>query len=787
MSQFFGVSSSTLSSSKHPLRRNSAPSLEDSYFTNSTLTDNSTSSSSRLFSSVELPSTISPIPSPTTSAARTHEHRLNAAQEQRTYRDSCQRLMSHIQGVMGVCQDLKQTQFPIIYPFANRKPIRSHTLDTIETVRLAASNRFANHDLSILSLDLKLGHTSTDLSSLESKSITTLFQERLDQSLKHLNHLHDRVKDTASKVLVTGDLNSGKSTFVNALLKRELLPADQQPCTNLFCEVLDAVLMNDGLEQIHAIPTNVETYNRLDPTTYHLIEWRHLYKIITEDYEHYKMLKVYANDARTTQESLLHNGVVDIALIDSPGLNTDSVKTTAVFARQEEIDVVVFVVSAENHFTLSGKEFLWNAANEKTHIFIVVNRFDSIRDKDRCRRLILEQIRQLSPATYADADDLVHFVSAGSVDLEPGSRQIDRPDFARLEQRLRAFVLENRTKSKLMPAKNYLVNVLMDVHALAESSHDHAEREAAETARQLQDDLPAYQHLLKVRDRLLTEVERVAEKTVTAVQKQVTASLQNVVEDIRDSVTIEYPGILLIWQYAQDLADSMSQTLVKQVRTEEEATKRASSVCLEQLHTMGSEHLGEYEMKADVSQISASNRKVEVPVEWTDFFDWVVDDKVSGVALSVGAAAMVGGRMLGFRDAMTSIWTISSMMPTHKRWVAPVMSVATLGLVVYVVSDMRHAVERKLVKKFKVAVRETGYVDHQARRLGREARKVLRVEGWEIQNGIQRAIERKEEERHSMEVKSLTSKEMAAYFASVLAKSDSLLEKVEMVPTDNNA
>jgi mitofusin len=67
------------------------------------------------------------------------------------------------------------------------------------------------------------------------------------------------------------------------------------------------------------------------------------------------MLKIYANDARTTQESLLHNGVVDIALIDSPGLNTDSIKTTAVFARQEEIDVVVFVVSAENHFTLSVK------------------------------------------------------------------------------------------------------------------------------------------------------------------------------------------------------------------------------------------------------------------------------------------------------------------------------------------------------------------------------------------------------------------------------------------------
>lgn len=364
-------------SSKRSLRRNSAPSMEDSYSSLSS-SGSSASSSSNMFSSMEHSFQLqkSPVPSPSTStnnAARTHQHRLNAAQEQRTYRDSCQRLISHIHSVVGICEDLKaanKDKFPIFYPMQQQKPAitRSQTLDTsssqiLDAVRRSSvtqtdslaqqleHHRLLPHELNILSLDLKMGHSSTDLSSLESKSIANLLTDRLDQSLNHLSKLQARVADTSSKVLVTGDLNSGKSTFVNALLKREILPADQQPCTSVFCEVLDAML-NDGLEQVHAIPI-VETYNRLDPNTYHVIEMRHLYKVITEDYEHYKMLKIYANDARTTQESLLHNGVVDIALIDSPGLNTDSVKTTAVFARQEEIDVVVFVVSAENHFTLS--------------------------------------------------------------------------------------------------------------------------------------------------------------------------------------------------------------------------------------------------------------------------------------------------------------------------------------------------------------------------------------------------------------------------------------------------
>ncbi|CEP08550.1 hypothetical protein [Parasitella parasitica] len=805
-------------SSKRSLRRNSAPSMDDSYFNPSL--GSSSSSSSNMFSSMEtsFQQQKSPVPSPSTSnnAARTHQHRLNAAQEQRTYRDSCQRLISHIHSVVGICEDLKaanKDKFPIFYPMQQKPTItRSQTLEPssssssqiLEAVRRSSVTQTGPleqqqrrggvgrlpQELNILSLDLKVGHSSTDLSSLESKSIANLLNDRFDQSLSHLSKLQARIADTSSKVLVTGDLNAGKSTFVNALLKREILPADQQPCTNVFCEVLDAML-NDGLEQVHAIPA-VELYNRLDPNTYHVVEMRHLYKVITEDYEHYKMLKIYANDARTTQESLLHNGVVDIALIDSPGLNTDSVKTTAVFARQEEIDVVVFVVSAENHFTLSGKEFLWTAANEKTHIFIVVNRFDSIRDKDRCKRLILEQIRQLSPATYADAEDLVHFVSAGSVDLEPGSRKLDAPDFARLEQRLRAFVLENRTKSKLMPAKNYLVNLLLDINVLSEANAKKSSDAYAQATMELEQDLPAYQHLLRVRDRLLEQVEKVAEQAVSSVQMHAHNRLNQAVEHVGSAIgrTIEYPGILLIWQYAQDIADSMVQTLLDQVRQEEQHARQETAVCLERLHSMGTENMGTYDMAADVSKMCVKNRerRVVISVETTDFFDLVLDDKLSGAALSFGAAAMVGGRMLGFKDAVSSIWSVSNLMSNQggnlRRWVVPIVGVASVGFLVYVVSDMRSAVERKLVKKFKQAVRDTGYVQAQSHRIARESRKVLRVEGWEIQNRIQKAIENKEQKRSETEQVALVSKETAEYFASILSKSGLILEKVEMIQTD---
>lgn len=213
-------------------------------------------------------------------------------------------------------------------------------------------------ELNVLKLDLKVGNYATGndalLRGLERNTIAHLLDGRIQQSSKHLDNLYQRVSDKSSKVLITGDLNAGKSTLVNALMQRTILPIDQQPCTSLFCEVLDAQ-ENEGQEAVHAIK-EPSLYNREDSNTFTVVDMRHLEKFmndVIDGYEDYAQLKVYCTDRRKVNDSLLHNGVVDIALIDSPGLNRDSVKTTALFARQQEIDVVVFVVSAENHFTLS--------------------------------------------------------------------------------------------------------------------------------------------------------------------------------------------------------------------------------------------------------------------------------------------------------------------------------------------------------------------------------------------------------------------------------------------------
>lgn len=269
-------------------------------------------------------------------------------------------------------------------------------------------------EFSVLKLDLKLGglHQAELVHSLEKGSIASLLDEKIRTSIKHLLSLRERIEDISSKVLITGDLNAGKSTFCNALLRRKILPEDQQPCTSIFCEVLDAG-ENNGIEEVHAVHMDT-TYNRNDESTYDVFSLKELEDLVVDNTT-YIQCKVYVKDVRSIDESLLSNGIVDIALIDAPGLNSDTTKTTAVFARQEEIDVVVFVVSAANHFTLTATEFIRAAAAEKAYFFFVVNGFDVIRDQNRCKKMILDQVSGLSPQTHKEASELVHFVSSNAI------------------------------------------------------------------------------------------------------------------------------------------------------------------------------------------------------------------------------------------------------------------------------------------------------------------------------------------------------------------------------------
>lgn len=551
-------------------------------------------------------------------------------------------------------------------------------------------------DFSVLKIDLKMGALSqTELvHSLEKGAIAQLLDNQINKSIRHLYSLRERIEDTSSKVLVTGDLNAGKSTFCNALLRRKILPEDQQPCTSIFCEVLDS-RENGGIEEVHAIPIG-SVYNRDNEATYDVYTLKQLEDIVTEN-ERYASCKVYVKDIRSVDESLLNNGVVDIALIDAPGLNADSLKTTAVFARQEEIDVVVFVVSAANHFTLSAKEFIFNAAREKAYMFMVVNGFDNIRDKKRCEQQILKQVGKMSPATFKESSELVHFVTSraipvapleftggsggsgsgsgdggpggdpddddkgdsGSTDKGKGKEKEKIRDFEELEGALRRFVLEKRARSKLAPAKTYLTNVLADLNNLATVNRDVAQSELDRVTNELKELEPAYEQSKKSRTEASEDADHTIEETAADVYEYtrdtVTTTISRVAEH---DLGLDYPGLFSAFQYAEDIKAAMIQEISESVYNCEDYARQQTTIGFRRISSLGILHLGDdwshltfHPEKMFRKRRDALARQVDFDVEVWDFFDmaglWERQEKFAGTSMAVTVAGVVGTRMVG--------------------------------------------------------------------------------------------------------------------------------------------
>ena len=563
-------------------------------------------------------------------------------------------------------------------------------------------------DFSVLKLNMNVqGLTQAEIAhSMKKESIASLLDGKINQSIRHLLRLRDRIEDTSSKVLVTGDLNAGKSTFCNALLRRKVLPEDQQPCTSIFCEVLDAK-ENGNLEEAHAVPKDV-TYNRNDESTYDVYPLQDLEKIVTDN-QKYTQCKVYVKDIRTIDESLLNNGVVDISIIDAPGLNSDSLKTTAVFARQEEIDVVVFVVSAANHFTLSAKEFIWNAAHEKAYIFIVVNGFDNIRDKDRCERMILEQVATLSPRTFKESSELVHFVSSNAIPVAPaigpgppggdggggGSGSSSSPsnnfpspdddgetlgkhgepgsppkkdkgkekeklqDFENLEGSLRRFVLEKRARSKLAPAKTYLLNLLADLNLLATVNRDVAQSELDRVSQELQEIEPAFEKSKKARAEVSEDVDKTTEETCSIIYNDTRTIITNAISQVAAAdLGVPYPGLMSAFHYAEDIKLAMLDQISQAVTFSEDKAKQKTISSVNAIKSLGILHLGDKynDLSFNSDRMFTKKRdllarQVDFEIEFSDFFDitslWEQNEKVAGTGMALTVASVMGGRMMG--------------------------------------------------------------------------------------------------------------------------------------------
>lgn len=686
--------------------------------------------------------------------------------------------------------------------------------------------------------------TTKDVHDFDKEALGVMIDTRIARCMKHLANLRVRIDDTASKVLITGDVNSGKSTFCNALLRRYLLPEDQQPCTNVFCEVIDA-RENDNVEEVHAVPLGVE-YNRNSEATYEVHKLGDLEDLVYE-VDRYHILKIYTIDNRPLAQSLLHNGVIDISLIDAPGLNKDSYQTTQVFSRQEEIDLVIFVVSAENHFTLSAKEFITAAANEKSYVFIVVNRFDTIKNKQRCKQLILDQVKELSPATHKDASEFVHFVSS-SRQLEkspagPGGGPDDGDDdgddhpdmsdadFDALEESLRNFVLEKRSVSKLSPAKTYLTHILSDLEMLVGANKKVSQQQKDMLLAELKQITPQYDRSISDSSSASFEVDQTMEDCCKRAYYETRESLVAKFDQL-SSAAPTFSSYFDMYAYAEATMDRIVSQLQSAVGECEELAKTHVISAVDAINTVGAEKIGSEFMANKVfrhdlmftRRKDTLSRSIKTDIYISDFIDLQLpsitdvltydytgkvksvlglesigktetaqkllsSESATAVSNALTLASVVGGSRLivnrGWVHFMSHF--MASEFGTLRKLVLPVCVVTVVASIGYVIYDMPSAVPRNLARRVVSEVSSIDYIHTNSERISHECRQVLKYPAREVRAGFDRLIEKNSRKRDECSKMAKTADNASKFFVKLEREIQTQKRALEMIHVEVSA
>lgn len=187
----------------------------------------------------------------------------------------------------------------------------------------------------------------------------------------------ERIEKGSFSIAVVGEFKRGKSTFINALLGKEILPADIMPCSATLNRVTYGLTPSvqvvfkgengqDGRVETIGIDQLPEYVTKLTPES--------------------EQTAAQVKEAVVTYPlEYLRTGV---DLIDTPGLNDDVTMTAVTLSVIPRVDAAILVIMPEAPFAGSEGDFLNNQLllQDLGRVIFVVTAIDRLRtDKDRER------------------------------------------------------------------------------------------------------------------------------------------------------------------------------------------------------------------------------------------------------------------------------------------------------------------------------------------------------------------------------------------------------------------
>lgn len=287
--------------------------------------------------------------------------------------------------------------------------------------------------------------------------------EEIKQWQSEAAKLREEFEAKHFRVAVVGEFNRGKTTFVNALLGKEILPADYLPTTATINRITYSdspnayVVMKDGQRR----PVRIEE----------LAEY--VTKLSASSMEN----ALQVQEAVLEYPSLFCRNGVD--LIDTPGMNDEDDMNQVTISRLEGIDLAIVAVDATMPFSMTECAFTVQLLEspQVCQIIIVATKIDMIRERERKKLIdfMVERIREDVKArllqVYAGDSEILQkyhaifdkpcvFAVSGVEALEALScnnmELFEKSGFRQLNDRLPQIIMSSQNSNVILSAEREL-------------------------------------------------------------------------------------------------------------------------------------------------------------------------------------------------------------------------------------------------------------------------------------------------------------------------------------------
>lgn len=209
----------------------------------------------------------------------------------------------------------------------------------------------------------------------------------VQELLAQIRKEQELIRTRKFRVAVVGEFRRGKSTFVNALLGREILPTDALPTTATLNRI---------------------TYGAV-PKAYLCYRDGRREDVRIEELSRYvtKLTRESENAAAQIEEAVVEYPSIfcqnHVDLIDTPGMNDDMAMNDVTLSQLEHIDLAVVTLSPGSPFSETESRFMAKLleSEEICQIIVVVTKIDEIRGEEQRKKFLAYLSSQIPEKTYA--------------------------------------------------------------------------------------------------------------------------------------------------------------------------------------------------------------------------------------------------------------------------------------------------------------------------------------------------------------------------------------------------